>query len=111
MKLVVLIIISFVFGLTAMSIIQGKLIKTVNQISLETNLDTTIKYLDLIEQNKIEPLRRLLKSGVDCGANVYKQFLEQQGWEKSAYSKKILEKAKPYIGTVKGCSKGLNESV
>ena len=94
-----------------MYILQGKIFKTVNQISFEGNLDTTIRYLELLEQNEVEPLKKLLKSGVDCGANIYKLFLDEKGWEKSAYSKKILEKAKPYIGTVKGCSNYLSKEV
>jgi len=106
MKLLISIIISFALGGATVYVLLEKTFSTVNQMSYEMKLDTTIKYLELVEQGKIEPLKQLLKSAIDCGANVYKHFLEED-WENTAYSEKILEKAKPYLGTVDGCSKKL----
>lgn len=110
MKFLISIIISFALGGAAMYMVLGKSFSTVNQMTYETNLETTIKYLELVEQDKIETLKKILKSGIDCGANLYSHFLEED-WERTAYSNKILEKAKPYIGTVKGCSKDLSKDV
>lgn len=110
MKLLISIVISFALGGVTVYFFLGKAFSTFNQMSYETNLETTIKYLELVEEGKIEPLKQLLKSGVDCGSNVYKHFLKDD-WENTAYSKKILEKAKPYIGTVDGCSKDLSKDV
>ena len=111
MKLALSIVVSFALGLATMHIFLGKGFSALNQMSFENNLDTTIKYLELLEKNDIEPLKQLLRSGIDCNSNIYKHFIAQEGWENTAYSKKILEKAKPYIGTVKGCSEDLSRDI
>lgn len=110
MKLFISVVISFILGGATVYFFLGKAFSTVSQMSYETNLDTTIKYLELVEEGKIEPLKQLRQLGVDCGANVYKQYLKDD-WEINANSKKILEKAKPYIGTVDECSKELIKDV
>ena len=77
MKILISLVISFFLGGAKAYYFLGKAFSTTNQMSYETNLDTTIRYLELVEQGKVESLKQLLKSGVDCGANVYKHFLKE----------------------------------
>jgi len=92
MKLIISITLSFILGLGAMYLILGKLFSTIGQMSSETQLDTQIKYLELLEENRIEPLKEILRRSIDCGSAVYENNLTNFLWEKTSYSKKNARK-------------------
>ena len=98
MKISISVIISFALGLglglAAMFIYIDRVLTESGQRSYVTNLDTTIRYLELLEKNDIESFKQKLRTKVDCGTAAYKDIFNNQGWKDTDYSKKILEKAK-----------------
>ena len=111
MKLVLSVILSFILGLGSMYLLLGRTFSVISQMSSEMQLDTRIKYLELLEQNKIEPFKELLKTSIDCESAIYEKNLNNLFWEKTSFSKKILEKSKAYIKVGSECDKIRTENI
>lgn len=73
MKTIIYAIIAFGFGLAAMYLYLGKGFSVVNQLSLEINISNNIRYLELLEQGKVESLKEVLKRNIDCASAEYEK--------------------------------------
>jgi hypothetical protein len=111
MKIVVSVVIAFGLGLASMYLYIGKGFSAMNQISSEIQISNHIKYLELIEQGKIEPLKNLFRMNIDCMSATYENNLDSFFWEKSQSSKAVLEKTKPYIINGSSCDEIRNSGV
>ena len=105
MKIAISIILSFILGLASMYAILGKSFSVVNQMGQENYIDTNIRYFELLEQNKVEALKGILKISIDCESSVYEQNLDSLFWEKTDRSASILDKSKPYKDLDGDCNK------
>lgn len=103
MKVVFSVVIAFGLGLASMYLYLGKGFSAATQMSSQAQISNNIRYLELIEQGKIEPLTSLLTMNIDCMSAIYENNLESFFWEKSNSSKALLEKAKPYIISGSSC--------
>lgn len=99
MKTIIYAIIAFGFGLAVMYLYLGKGFSVVNQLSLEINISNNIRYLELLEQGKVEPLKEVLKRNIDCSSAEYEKNLESLFWDNSQSSQAILKQAEPYKGS------------
>ena len=111
MKIIFSVVIAFGLGLASMYLYLGNGFSTMSQISSEIQISNNIKYLELIEQGKIEPLKKLFKMNIDCMSATYENNLESFFWEKSQSSKAVMEKAKPYIISGSSCDEIRNSGV
>ena len=61
----------------------GKSFSAVNQITYEIQISNNFKYLEFLEQGKIEALKNLFKMNIDCMSASYKDNLESFFGERS----------------------------
>lgn len=97
MKIAFSVIFAFVLGLASSYLFLSKAFSTASQMAFEINISNNIKYLELLEQDETQVLKKSLKTSIDCMGATYKNYLENLFWEKTEYSKKLLEDLKPYI--------------
>lgn len=66
----------------------------VSQMQTEASIQSSAKYIEILEQQDADTLKALLVAGLPCQVKVYEEFLESYFWEKTDFSKKIITEAK-----------------
>ncbi|WMS85532.1 hypothetical protein [Pleionea litopenaei] len=111
MKLLVTTLTAFSFGLVSMYIYLGKSFSTVSQMAVENQISNDVRFIELIEEGKIDELKKKLIVHIDCNSAVYENNLDSIFWERTSFSNTILKKAKPYIGKASACSELRNSTL
>jgi len=85
---------SFALGVGGAYLLFGKAFSVWSQASTEAQLENRIRFIELIEQNKVECLKKVLIEQLESTSEFYESNLENFFWEKNSYSVKILEQVK-----------------
>ena len=103
MKLIITATISFVLGITMTYFYLGNSFQVSNQGENQSILMNELRYLEMLEKDNSEGLRKYLQGSVDCQASTIKQFIEIGEWEENPMSVQLIEKAKKYHDPSNNC--------
>jgi len=110
MKFVVTTLTAFSLGLVSMYVYLGKSFSTVSQIAMENQISNDVRFIELIEQGKVDELKKKLVAFIDCNSAIYENNLDSIFWERTSFSNTLLKKAKPYTGRVNACNELRNST-
>ena len=105
MRILLIAIISAALGGFATYLYIGKTFQVINQMAYESQINNHIRYVELIDDEKIGPLRDLLTSGIDCDVSLLNKFIESGDWAASGFSESINQKAAKYYNPNNDCHK------
>jgi len=94
MKFIVSLLAGIVLGSAATWFYLVAGFSMVNQMQNEASIQSSLKYIEILEQQNADTLKTVLVAGLPCQVKVYEEFLEGYFWEKTDFSQKLIADAK-----------------
>lgn len=65
-----------------------------NQLHYMAEMDSTIKYIEALDDGQSETVRKALRTKLACGAQAFEELLQAPFWEENGMSDALLVKSK-----------------